>query len=63
MKKIATQAANYVGRLLGEVELREVLLLVGLSLLSFGLSMVWLPSAFIVPGVVLTYMAVFVGKE
>lgn len=42
-----------------DLDARDGVLGVGLCLLSFGLYQVWVPAAFIAPGAVLTYVAVF----
>lgn len=42
-----------------DLDARDGVLAVGLALLSAGLYQVWVPAAFIAPGAVLTYVAVF----
>lgn len=39
-------------------DVRDCLLALGLGLLATGLARVWVPAAFIVPGAVLTYVAI-----
>jgi hypothetical protein len=49
-------------RLLGtlsKIDPRDVFAFAGLGLLAYGLSLVCVPAAFIVPGCVLLYMAIF----
>jgi hypothetical protein len=46
-----------------EIDARDGVLAAGLVLLSAGLYQVWIPGAFIAPGVVLTYVAVFSGPR
>lgn len=41
-----------------QVEVRDVVLGIGLVLVASGLWMVWAPAALIVPGAVLTFVAV-----
>ena len=41
------------------ISLRDILLAVGLGLSAYGLSLVWLPSSYLFPGLVLTYVAIF----
>lgn len=43
-------------------DLRDAALAVGLCLLSAGIAQVWMPGAFIVPGAVITWVAIF-GAE
>ncbi|MBN9135472.1 MAG: hypothetical protein J0I92_05405 [Phyllobacterium sp.] len=45
--------------LAGLLSARDYLLALGLLLASYGLALVWLPAAFIVPGAVLAAVAVF----
>lgn len=54
MKKIFSLAA----KLPGLFDVRDAFLFSGLALSSYGLSLVYLPLAFIAPGAVLTYLAI-----
>jgi hypothetical protein len=45
--------------LAGQISFREIALAAGLSLVGYGLSLVYLPAAFVVPGLVLTLTAIF----
>lgn len=45
-------------KLPGIFDMRDVFLAVGLGLSAYGLSMVWFPLAFVMPGTVLTYLAI-----
>lgn len=47
-----------LARLLAGFGPREVLLVLGLALVATGLAMVYVPAALIVPGAVLTWLAV-----
>tara|TARA_R110002074_G_scaffold21173_5_gene66088 strand:+ start:8308 stop:8529 length:222 start_codon:yes stop_codon:yes gene_type:complete len=49
------QAAKFASRF----DARDMFLFAGLGLVSYGLTLVWLPAAFIVPGLILLYVAVF----
>ena len=50
-KTIAMLASAFTGR--------ELLLVAGLGLLAYGLSLIWVPAAFVVPGGILVAVAVF----
>ena len=50
---------KYLKSFFGAIDVRDYILFAGLGLLSYGLSLVNLPIAFIAPGVVLVYVAVF----
>lgn len=53
-------ALTKMGRALSSViGWREFMLLCGLGALAYGLSLVWWPAAFIVPGAVATSVAIF----
>jgi len=64
---IVSRAAAATGRAIvavanavsAEVGFREILLFAGAGLIGYGLFLVWLPGAFIVPGVLVAYVAVF----
>lgn len=58
MKKILGLAAS----LPGIFDMRDVFLFAGLALLAAGLWHVYVPLSFIVPGAVLTYLAVFTNS-
>lgn len=47
------------GALLSIFGVREVMFLAGAGMVGWGLAMVWLPSAFICPGLMLAYVSVF----
>jgi hypothetical protein len=55
MRSFMISAASFI---YAQVDARDVVLAVGLSLLSIGLCQVFVPAAFIAPGLVLTYVAV-----
>lgn len=59
MKKILGLAAS----LPGFFDMRDVFLFAGLLLLSAGLWSVYAPLSFIVPGAMLTYLAVFTNSS
>lgn len=42
-----------------QFDTRDVTGIIGLALLGYGLSLVWLPLAFVVPGAVIVYVAIF----
>jgi hypothetical protein len=46
-------------RLLAPIGFRDLLLLGGSGLVGYGLAPVWLPAAFIVPGAIFVYVAIF----
>jgi hypothetical protein len=50
------QVAAWLAR---EFDARDLVLAAGLALLSIGLALVWMPAAFIAPGAILTYVAIF----
>lgn len=55
-----SRAASYAA---AQVDARDLVLALGLGLLSAGLYQVFVPAAFIVPGAVLTYVAVWGGPK
>jgi hypothetical protein len=55
MRALFARAAAFA---YSQVDARDVVLGVGLALLGAGLWLVFVPAAFIVPGAVLTYVAV-----
>ena len=50
---------QFLTKLLQAVDTRDVLGIIGVGLLTYGSSLVWPPAAFLVPGIVLTYIAIF----
>jgi hypothetical protein len=55
-----SRAASYAA---AQIDARDLVLVVGLGLLSAGLYQLFVPLAFIVPGTVLTYVAVWGGPK
>jgi hypothetical protein len=51
--------ARGLGAAISAFDKRDALLLAGLALAAYGLALVWLPAAFIAPGIVLAAVAVF----
>lgn len=49
--------------LAANVDARDLVMIAGLALLAIGLFQVFVPAAFIVPGAVLTYVAVWGGAK
>jgi hypothetical protein len=50
---------RHAARYLSEtVELRDVVMATGLALVAYGLSLISTPAAFIVPGVILVWLAI-----
>ena len=57
LRSILTAPFRYVAAAAGRLEDREAVLLVGLLILAAGLWLVWEPLALIVPGAILTGVA------
>lgn len=54
------KAAEIVaGAIISTFDMRDVLLYAGLALVGYGLSLIFWPAAFIVPGAVLVAVAIF----
>lgn len=58
MQRIRNLARATAAWLAATFDVRDAMLGVGLVLLAFGLAKVWAPAALIVPGAVLTYVAI-----
>jgi hypothetical protein len=56
MRQHLVRAASFLAN---EVGVQEVLFVGGVALLAYGMSLIWLPGAFIIPGSILTAVAVF----
>lgn len=50
---------KHLRNFIAQFDTRDMFLLIGLGLLAYGLTLVWLPGAFIVPGAILLYIALF----
>lgn len=59
MSKLTKAFDIALGAVISAIDARDVLLWVGLGLVGYGLSLIFWPAAFIVPGVVLVAIAVF----
>lgn len=60
MRSLISRAASFV---YAQIDARDIVLAMGLMLLAVGLYRVYAPAAFIVPGMVLTYVAVWGGPK
>ena len=54
---------RFVKLVAANVDARDIVLIVGLGLLAVGLYQVFPPAAYIVPGAILTYVAVWGGPK
>jgi hypothetical protein len=59
MQKLKSALAIVAGAIISTIGFRDLLLFGGVALVGYGASMVYPPAAYIVPGVVLTAVAVF----
>jgi hypothetical protein len=59
MRSFFTRVASTI---YAQIDARDVILVIGLTLLSAGLAQVSVPAAFVAPGAILTYVAVFQGQ-
>jgi hypothetical protein len=50
---------QFVARIVASIDVQTALLAGGLALVSYGSSLIYWPAAFIVPGAVLTAVAIF----
>ncbi|TWD58103.1 hypothetical protein FB480_101858 [Agrobacterium vitis] len=48
-----------IARCFSAVGMREIVMFSGLALMGYGLSLVYLPAAFIAPGCILVFVAIF----
>ena len=60
ISRAAARAAKFA---VAQVDARDLVLAIGLGLLAIGLYQVFQPAAYIVPGAVLTYVAVWGGPK
>jgi hypothetical protein len=56
---MAQRLARAIAAAFAQVGVQEVLFVAGVGSLACGLSLVWMPAAFIIPGSILTAVAVF----
>lgn len=59
LRQVASAAVLIVLWLLRPIGFRELLLFAGAGLIGWGLLPVYPPAAFIAPGIIITYVAVF----
>ena len=59
MRKILRTIGDVIIVIASQFDQRDILLYAGLALAAYGLSMISMPAAFIVPGAVLAGVAIF----